>query len=169
MTMYIKSFLNHFPASFFGLLLSIFIFGCQPESTVPEFDKEKAKIAIEAANQKMAAAYAIGDADAVAACYTKDAKFMEPNLKTQVGRAAILEGVKNSMAAGLSSVKLDIVDVWGTEDMIVEEGRYAVGNGQITFDQGKYIVLWMKEDGEWKLHRDIYNSDSRLASPEETE
>jgi ketosteroid isomerase-like protein len=26
-------------------------------------------------------------------------------------------------------------------------------------DKGKYIVLWKKEDGKWKLFRDCYNSD----------
>ena len=27
-------------------------------------------------------------------------------------------------------------------------------------DKGKYIVLWKMEDGKWKLHRDIFNSDN---------
>jgi ketosteroid isomerase-like protein len=25
-------------------------------------------------------------------------------------------------------------------------------------DKGKYIVIWKQEDGQWKLHRDIFNS-----------
>jgi hypothetical protein len=25
-------------------------------------------------------------------------------------------------------------------------------------DQGKYIVIWKREKGQWKLHRDIFNS-----------
>jgi ketosteroid isomerase-like protein len=35
-------------------------------------------------------------------------------------------------------------------------------NGQLlppkVLDEGKYIVIWKHEDGQWKLHRDILNS-----------
>lgn len=144
-------------------VLSSLAFSCQPNSSdikAPAFDKEMAKAAIEAANLKMSEAYSNGDPVAVAACYTSDAKFMEPNKLTLVGRAAILQGVTASIAAGVSDLNLNITEVWGDEDVIVEEGTYAIGNGEITFDTGKYIVLWKKEDGIWKLHRDIYNSDN---------
>jgi uncharacterized protein (TIGR02246 family) len=148
----------------FAVLITL-AFSCQPNNTdteAPAFDKAMAKAAIEAANLKMSDAYSKGDPVAVAACYTSDAKFMEPNKPTLVGRAAILQGVTASMAAGVSDLNLNITEVWGDEDMIVEEGTYAIGNGEITFDTGKYIVLWKKEDGVWKLHRDIYNSDNPL-------
>jgi hypothetical protein len=38
-------------------------------------------------------------------------------------------------------------------------GKYkmnAAGNG----DTGKYIVVWKRQDGVWKLHADIWNSDA---------
>jgi ketosteroid isomerase-like protein len=46
-----------------------------------------------------------------------------------------------------------------------EEGVYEIKtkDGK-QLDKGKYIVLWKKEDGKWKLHRDISNSDLPLAS-----
>jgi ketosteroid isomerase-like protein len=25
-------------------------------------------------------------------------------------------------------------------------------------DRGKYIVIWKREQGQWKLHRDIWNT-----------
>jgi ketosteroid isomerase-like protein len=31
-------------------------------------------------------------------------------------------------------------------------------------DKGKYIVVWKKEDGKWKLHRDLSNSDLPVAT-----
>jgi len=30
---------------------------------------------------------------------------------------------------------------------------------------GKYLVLWKKENGKWKLHRDISNSDLPVVTP----
>jgi len=32
------------------------------------------------------------------------------------------------------------------------------GKGGQELDAGKYIVIWKREDGQWKLHRDIFNS-----------
>ena len=31
------------------------------------------------------------------------------------------------------------------------------GDGQ-ALDAGKFIVVWKREAGQWKLHRDIFNS-----------
>ena len=37
-------------------------------------------------------------------------------------------------------------------------------------DEGKYVVVWKKqEDGSWKLHRDIWNSNLMPAEEEEPE
>lgn len=36
-------------------------------------------------------------------------------------------------------------------------------------DQGKYVVLWKKEKDGWKLHRDIWNTSTPLASASEAE
>ena len=154
---------------FIALLFSI---GCQPteppaaeaEAEEPAFDLAAAKAEIEAANQKLMAGWASGDPAQVAACYTKDTKFMEPNKASMVGRAAVEENTKGGMEAGINKLQVTIIEVWGNKDMIVEEGSYTVGNEEATFDQGKYMVLWKKEDGEWKLHRDIYNSDNPLPS-----
>jgi hypothetical protein len=34
-------------------------------------------------------------------------------------------------------------------------------------DKGKYIVIWKKEDGTWKLHRDIWTTSVPPAPPQE--
>lgn len=36
----------------------------------------------------------------------------------------------------------------------VEEGR------EQPVDQGKYLVVWKQEDDRWRIHRDIFNSDT---------
>jgi ketosteroid isomerase-like protein len=30
-----------------------------------------------------------------------------------------------------------------------------MGDGDKVLDSGKYIVVWKRQDGQWKLHRDI--------------
>jgi ketosteroid isomerase-like protein len=57
-------------------------------------------------------------------------------------------------------IKLDTVEVEGFGDMAYEVGKYALSGktGKVS-DQGKYIVVWKKVRGQWKLHRDIFNSN----------
>jgi ketosteroid isomerase-like protein len=46
-----------------------------------------------------------------------------------------------------------------------EIGRYAlVGNDGRELDAGKYIVLWKKGAGGWKLHRDMWNSNAPVVT-----
>jgi hypothetical protein len=63
------------------------------------------------------------------------------------------------MNSGISSVDLRTIDVWGTEDLVVEEGELSLFVGDKEVDQGKYIVAWKNEEGKWKLFRDIFNSN----------
>ena len=41
----------------------------------------------------------------------------------------------------------------------VEIGQYTLGGADgTTIDQGKYLVVWKNDGGNWKLHRDIWNT-----------
>jgi ketosteroid isomerase-like protein len=63
------------------------------------------------------------------------------------------------MDMGVKEAKLDIVEVEGQGDAVIEVGRYRLsGAGGEMMDQGKYIVIWKQDEGRWKLHRDIWNS-----------
>jgi len=43
---------------------------------------------------------------------------------------------------------------------LAEEGEVTVFVGENAVAVEKYIILWKKEDGKWKLFRDIANSNS---------
>ena len=69
------------------------------------------------------------------------------------------------MDMGIKSVKLEIVEVEGHGDTAIEVGKYTLqGLGRKPLDTGKYIVIWKQVDGQWKLHRDIFNSS--MPAPE---
>ena len=42
------------------------------------------------------------------------------------------------------------------------EMAHEVGEAQLTLGSGtavvKYVVVWKKADGQWRLHRDIWNA-----------
>ncbi len=63
------------------------------------------------------------------------------------------------MDMGIKAIKLETIEVEGYGDTASEVGRYILesGDGQV-LDQGKFIVIWKQEAGQWKLHRDIINS-----------
>jgi ketosteroid isomerase-like protein len=53
----------------------------------------------------------------------------------------------------------------GDENFVTEEGLFEIKTKEdAPIDKGKYLVLWKKEDGKWKLHRDISNSDLPAAT-----
>ena len=53
-------------------------------------------------------------------------------------------------------------------DTAIEVGKFTLqGEGGQTVDEGKYLVVWKQADGQWKLHRDIFNSS--MPVPEQAE
>ena len=101
-----------------------------------------------------------GDSVGVASCYTTDAKFMASNVPAVAGRSNIQSVVAGFINGGVTKLNLKLLDVWGTEALVAEEGEMTLATKDGTqIDKGKYIVLWKKEDGKWKLFRDIFNSD----------
>jgi uncharacterized protein (TIGR02246 family) len=116
--------------------------------------------AIEAANAEFGAAYGRGDARAVAAMYTEGGQLYPPNESVVGGRAAIEEFWKAAMDSGVTGVELKTVEVDALGDSAIEAGTYTLfGKDRTTLDRGKYLVLWKRVGGAWRLHRDCWNSN----------
>lgn len=146
------------------IVLSVFVvsslFACKSNSeTKPAFDLTAAKSEIEAANHNYEVLCSKTDSVGLATeCYTVDAKLMNPNEETAVGRKAIQSVFAGIMNAGITGIKIQTAEIWGDENCITEEGTLAINikDGTVV-GKGKYLVLWKKEDGKWKIHRDAYS------------
>jgi uncharacterized protein (TIGR02246 family) len=115
--------------------------------------------AIAAGNEKFMAAARQGDAAAVAALYTDSGQVLPPNAGVMSGREAIQAFFQAMLNMGIQGIQLDSTEVADHGDTAIEVGRYTLfGEGSQQLDQGKYIVVWKQEAGDWKLHRDIFNS-----------
>ena len=124
------------------------------------FDLPTAKKEIEGANRNFMDMLSKGDSVGMANCYTTDAKFMGSNSSAVSGRTNIQSVVASIINSGATKLDLRLTEVWGTEELIAEEGEFTLATKEGTqLDKGKYIVLWKKEDGKWKLFRDLFNSD----------
>jgi len=95
----------------------------------------------------------------VAALYTENGQVLPPNSDFVAGKQAIAMFWQALMDMAIKEVKLEIVEVSGHGDTAIKVSKYALqGEGGQALDKGKYIVIWKQEGGQWKLHRDIFNS-----------
>ena len=108
-----------------------------------------------------AAAWNAGDAAALTAQYSADAIVMAPGAEAMQGQEAILAGLGAAIeGAGGSQMAItpgEIIPVG--MDHAIEVGTFAeTGADGSHMDHGKYVAVWAKVDGSWKIVRDIWNS-----------
>jgi ketosteroid isomerase-like protein len=66
---------------------------------------------------------------------------------------------------GVAEVRLDTVDLEEHGDLAIEVGRATLfGSGGEVVDEGKYLVVWKKDAGTWKMYRDVWNSTRPAAA-----
>jgi uncharacterized protein (TIGR02246 family) len=119
------------------------------------------KATLEKLNDAWTAAFNKGDAAAVAAMYTEDAYVLPPGAEMVKGRTAI-EAFWRQAAQQMGDAKLTVLDV-------LPLGRAAAREiGTVTLKTksqppqevvGKYVVVWRKVGGKWKLATDIWNTN----------
>jgi uncharacterized protein (TIGR02246 family) len=132
-----------------------------PGCALMRSDPADTRAAIEAVNARFSEAFGKGDVEAVAALYTEDGTLLPPGAAPVKGRAAIAGFWKGARASGVKGVMLmtDSVEVSG--DLAYETGTAQLmiqpRRGKATIGHAKYLVVWKKEAGEWRLHRDIWN------------
>lgn len=135
-------------------LAFIAVFGYLPAAFA---DSAAVRKGIEATNAELIAALARGDAAGVAATYTADGQMLPPNGQTLEGRAAIQSLWQEWIKAGFTKLTLTPIDVEGVGDSAYEVGKYVSTDGKVT-DEGKYVVIWKRQQGKWRLFRDIWNT-----------
>jgi uncharacterized protein (TIGR02246 family) len=103
-------------------------------------------------------AYNAGDAAAVTALYTKDAKVMPPGADAASGTAAIQALFAADVKQG-AKMALTQKDVTGFGDYALETGTFvATSKDGKHLDHGSFMTLLKKEAGGWKIYRDTWNS-----------
>ncbi len=110
-------------------------------------------------NNEWAKAITSGDSAAMVNHYMVDAKISPPNSDAVVSRPYIAAFISQIMKYRIKEYQEVTTDLYGNEDNVVEEGKYYIGDGKgKTLDQGKYIAIWRKVEGDWKIYSDIWNT-----------
>jgi ketosteroid isomerase-like protein len=117
---------------------------------------------IDQTNRRFEELFNAGDvAGAARETYTRDAYALPPGAPMQEGRDSIANfWVAAAQQMGIRRVQLSTLDL-----QPAGEQAFEIGRAQLTLGSGqeasvKYVVVWKQEDGRWRWHVDIWNSDS---------
>jgi uncharacterized protein (TIGR02246 family) len=124
--------------------------------TAPAFAQ---KAEIEAVNAKWMELFNKGDFAGIASLYTDDATAFPPGSAMVKGSAAI-GAMWKSMAEQVSDPKVTTLDVKPLGSSAAREiGIFSLKTKGPTPQDvtGKYVVVWEKVEGDWKLSADIWN------------
>jgi uncharacterized protein (TIGR02246 family) len=120
---------------------------------------DEVRDAVEAGNRAFIAAFLAGDANAVAQLYTGDAQVISPGEPVARGRSAIAAVWQKTIDSGVKNLGLQTAEVESAGDLACETGIVRLVSRDGSSSEGRYVVVWKREGGQWKLHRDIWNSE----------
>lgn len=136
----------------FAALLVAIAIGCAPPTA-----QESSEISALAGDWQ--AALNAGDLDALVAMYTADTRLLPPNGEMGQGAEAVATSFSGMIDAGLQG-ELPTIEAMAAGDLGHRIGTYKLKTEDGTVvDEGKYIEVWRKVGGEWKIAADIWNSD----------
>ncbi len=114
------------------------------------------------ANTRFEEAFKQQDAKAIAALYTKGGQLLPAGKDRVEGTEAIDQFWKSVFDSGLTGADLKTLEVYvdPNGETATEVGHYKLFAENKTADEGKYIVIWKLTPEGWKLHRDIWTTNS---------
>ena len=141
------------------MLLALLFSACASVNASPDMLKDE----IVAANKAFMTIFERGDSISMANLYTDDGSLMPTNSDFVNGKEGIAAVWQSVFDAGLKQATLETLEVEGLGNTAYEVGKYTLllDGGKVA-DSGKYIVIWKKKDGQWKLYRDIFNTSVPL-------
>ncbi|OSZ81285.1 hypothetical protein CAP36_08635 [Chitinophagaceae bacterium IBVUCB2] len=146
---------------------AIFFTSCESKTATTEassFNIDSVRIQIAASNIIFGSSFGKADSAAFAALYTTDGCMSPQGMPKICGATGITAFFNEGVKAGFKNIALTTEEVLGGKEGVIETGKYEVlGEGGVSYEKGKYIVMWKEENGKWKMHRDIWNSDTTPA------
>lgn len=121
---------------------------------------------IRRANDRFESAFARQNAAGLAQLYTEDDMLLPTGSDIIEGLPAIERFWQGAMDAGIREAKLKTLELEHHGETTIEIGAYVLRDeGGQELDRGKYVVVWQRVNGQWKLRRDIWNSSLPQTQP----
>lgn len=115
--------------------------------------------AIKAENARWADAFARGDYEAIGRLYTDDGALLPLGGDKVTGRRAIVEYFSSGYAGSKpGTVSFSNYEFYGNDRVVTEVSDAEVRDheGKLKI-RAKQILVFLKQGGTWKLHRDMWN------------
>jgi uncharacterized protein (TIGR02246 family) len=115
--------------------------------------------AIRAENARWADAFARGDYEAIGRLYTRDGTLLPPGGDKITGGDAITAYfIKGYAGSKPSTVSFSHDEFYGNDQVVTEVSDADIHDhtGKLIY-RGKQTLIFLKQDGVWKLHRDMWN------------
>jgi uncharacterized protein (TIGR02246 family) len=127
-----------------------------------DLDRHALERAVAATRAAFVAALSMGDAKTAAAVYADDARLLPPAAEPMQGRDAIEAFWRAGLAAGITSVVLEALDLGYDERLAYEIGRYELrlepAEGGIVLERGTYLLVHaLQADGSWRRAVEMLN------------
>lgn len=124
--------------------------------------------AIKAENDRFADAFKRGDYQAIGNLYTEDGTLLQPGGERIRGQAAIANYFTKGYAGKPpATVTFSNFEFYGNDDVVTEVSDATVRShdGKVEY-LGKQTLIFLKQGGAWKLHRDMWNDNAPLKPDE---
>ncbi|MGV6845639.1 MAG: nuclear transport factor 2 family protein [Lutibacter sp.] len=88
--------------------------------------------------------------------YMKNAEI----IPSTVGRKNIIKAFGSMIRDSITGSEFKTTNLWGNNQLLVEEGKgiWFRTDGTVV-GRGKYLLVWKKESGKWKILRDTWFPD----------
>lgn len=111
---------------------------------------------------KFSAYVVASDYKGIGECYTEDAKIFPSNIEIVAGQDSIIEYWVLPEGVSISRHKITPIEIKIIGDEAYDYGYYegmtVRANGDQIGWRGKYVIIWKKIEGDWKIYLDIWNS-----------
>jgi ketosteroid isomerase-like protein len=99
-----------------------------------------------------------GDSIALGEMYTMDAEV----IPSTAGRENIVKVFGNMIRDSITGSSFKTTKLWGNDQLLVEDGTgfWSHANGKVV-GRGRYLLVWKKDDGQWKILRDTWFPDKK--------
>lgn len=130
----------------------------------PQSTSKDVQAALTVTHQQLIVSFAQRDAAGIAAIYTEHGQLLPAYSAPISGQTAIQAFWAGCIDMGICTMQRMPLEVDCLTDTVNEVGEYLFRNRQgRVVDVGKYVVIWKQQQGQWKIHRDIWTSNLPLA------
>ena len=147
-----------------GILL---LAACASDGTQPDSrSMQNAQQDIQDLHSQFLKAFNAKDASALAAVFTQDGVLMPANAPEEKTQLAIQEYYRQMMAnSPITGILRNVTETTVTGDYAFSAGYYTLlGTGGSNLDHGKFLEVLKQEGNNWKIYREIFNSDVPAAA-----